>query len=179
VLLDLMLPGKDGWAVLDGIRKQGSCPVIMITARNAIEDRLKGLNLGADDYISKPFDPDEVVARVQAVLRRQVRLVEPEILRIGSLTVDFSSRTASVRGIPAPLTPRDWELLAFLARHPNKVFTRSQLLDYVWGEDYDGGDRAVDTAVKRIRQSLRDWPPDEGEISTIRGAGYSLRVLEK
>ncbi|MCL6610594.1 MAG: response regulator transcription factor [Peptococcaceae bacterium] len=179
VLLDLMLPGKDGWEVLSEIRARSSCPVIMVTARGAVEDRLKGLDRGADDYISKPFDPDEVVARVRAVLRRPALLVEPEVFRIGSLMVDFTSRTASVRGEPVPLIPRDWELLAFLVRHPNKVFTRSQLLDYVWGADYDGGDRTVDTAVKRIRQSLRDWPPDEGEIATIRGAGYMLRVQEK
>ncbi len=179
VLLDLMLPGKDGWAVLDEIRSRGSCPVIMITARGAVKDRLKGLDRGADDYISKPFDPDEVVARVRAVLRRPARLVEPEVYKIGSLAVDFASRTASVRGEPAPLTPRDWELLAFLVRHPNKAFTRSQLLDNVWGADYDGGDRTVDTAVKRIRQSLRNWPPEEGEIIAIRGTGYLLRVKEK
>ncbi len=179
VLLDLMLPEKDGWAVLEDIRKQSSCPVIMITARGAVEDRLKGLNRGADDYIAKPFDPDEVVARVQAVLRRPARLIEPNIVRIDSLAMDFTARTVSIRGISVPLTPRDWDLLAFLVRHPNKVFTRDQLLDYVWGSDYCGADRAVDTAVKRIRQSLRDWPSDEGEITTIRGAGYLLRVKER
>ncbi|MFZ5632507.1 MAG: response regulator transcription factor [Bacillota bacterium] len=179
VLLDLMLPGRDGWAVLNEIRRRGSCPVIILTARGAVEDRLRGLNQGADDYIAKPFDPDEVVARVQAVLRRPARLVEPEAFRIGCLTVDFTARTASVLGRPVPLAPRDWELLAFLVRHPNQVFTRIQLLDYVWGTDYDGGDRAVDTAVKRIRQSLKDWPADEGEIITIRGSGYLLRVPEK
>lgn len=176
VLLDLMLPVKDGWEVLDEIRSRSSCPVIMITARGAVEDRLKGLNRGADDYISKPFDPDEVVARVQAVLRRPARLIEPELFRIGSLAVDFTSHTVSLHGIPVPLAPRDRELLVFLVRHPNKVFTRNQLLDNIWGTDYDGADRAVDTAVKRIRQCLRDWPPDEGEIITIRGAGYLLRV---
>lgn len=176
VLLDLVLPGQDGWAVLEGIRGRGSCPVIMVTARGAVEERLRGLNRGADDYIPKPFDPDEVVARVQAVLRRPARLVEPEIFRTGSLTVDFTSRTAAVRGQAVPLAPRDWDLLAFLVRHPNRVFTRNQLLDHVWGLDYGGGDRAVDVAVKRLRQSLRDWPPAEGEITTMRGMGYMLRV---
>lgn len=176
VLLDLMLPGMDGWEVLGGIRRLGSCPVIMVTARGAVEDRLKGLNQGADDYISKPFDPDEVVARVQAVLRRPASMVEPEIFRAGGLAVEFTGRTASVRGRPVTLAPRDWDLLAFLARHPNRVFTRGQLLDHVWGMDYDGGDRAVDVAVKRLRQSLRGWPPTEGEIATIRGMGYMLRV---
>lgn len=179
VLLDLMLPGRDGWAVLEEIRGQSSCPVIIITARGAVEDRLKGLNRGADDYIAKPFDPDEVVARVQAVLRRPPRLVEQEVFRIGSLAVDFTSRTAAVNGRPVPLMPRDWDLLAFLVRHPNKAFSRHQLLDHVWGMDYEGGDRAVDTAVKRLRQSLRDWPASEGEIVTVRGMGYLLRVQEK
>lgn len=176
VLLDLMLPGKDGWAVLEDIRRQGSCPVIMVTARGAVEDRLKGLNQGADDYIAKPFDPEEVVARVQAVLRRPARLVEPEALRMGCLTVDLTSRTAAVRGNQVSLAPRDWDLLAFLARHPNRAFTRSQLLDHVWGMDYEGGDRAVDVAVKRLRQSLQNWPASDGEIETLRGTGYMLRV---
>jgi DNA-binding response OmpR family regulator len=176
VLLDLMLPGKDGWAVLDYIRRQGSCPVIILTARGAVQDRIRGFSLGADDYIPKPFDPEEVVARVKAVLRRPDRLVEPETIRYGCLAVDYTARTAAVSGNNIYLAPRDWELLAFLARHPNMVFTRDQLLDNVWGMDYDGGDRAVDVAVKRLRYSLKEWPPDEGEIATVRGMGYLLRV---
>lgn len=178
VLLDLMLPGKDGWAVLNDIRKQSSCPVIILTARGAVKDRLQGFEQGADDYIPKPFDPDEVVARVKAVLRRPVRLVEPDLVQFGSLSVDFTSRTAVVQGKLVSLAPRDWELLAFLMRHPNQVFTRDQLLDFVWGMDYDGGDRAVDVAVKRLRQSLLEWPETEGEIVTVRGTGYLLRVQE-
>jgi len=176
VLLDLMLPGQDGWAVLEEIRRRGSCPVIVVTARGAVQDRLKGLNQGADDYIAKPFDPDEVVARVQAVLRRPSSLVEPGVIRAGSLALDLAARSLLVRGEPVALAPRDWELLAFLARHANRAFTRSQLLDHVWGLDYEGGDRAVDVAVKRLRQSLRDWPASEGEIVTVRGMGYLLRV---
>lgn len=176
VLLDLMLPGKDGWQLLDYIRQQGSCPVIILTARGAVQDRIQGFEQGADDYIPKPFDPEEVVARVKAVLRRPDRIVEPETIKYGSLAVDYTARTASVVGQTVYLAPRDWELLAFLARHPNMVFTRDQLLDNVWGMDYDGGDRAVDVAVKRLRHSLREWPPGEGEIATVRGMGYLLRV---
>jgi DNA-binding response OmpR family regulator len=176
VLLDLMLPGIDGWAVLDAFRKQSSCPVIVLTARGAVKDRLHGFERGADDYIPKPFDPEEVVARVKAVLRRPPRLVEPELVQFGSLAVDFTARTAAIGGKGIPIAPRDWELLAFLIRHPNRVFTRDQLLDHVWGMDYVGGDRAVDVAVKRLRQSLLDWPPEEGEIITVRGMGYLLRV---
>lgn len=178
VLLDLMLPGQDGLAVLDEIRKLSSCPVIMVTARGAIEDRLNGFKQGADDYIPKPFDPEEVVARVKAVLRRPACLVEQELIQFGSLTVDFTSRSAAVKGKLVPLAPRDWELISFFIRHPNQVFTRDQLLDYVWGMDYEGGDRAVDVAVKRLRQSLREWPANEGEIVTVRGMGYMLRVQE-
>lgn len=176
VLLDLMLPGKDGWAVLGEIRRQSSCPVILLTARGAVQDRLHGFKQGADDYIPKPFDPEEVVARVKAVLRRPSRLVEPDLVQFASLAVDFTSRTAAVHGKLISLAPRDWELLAFLVRHPNQVFTRDQLLDHVWGMDYDGGDRAVDVAVKRLRQSLQEWPAGEGEIVTVRGMGYLLRV---
>ncbi|GIM45587.1 DNA-binding response regulator [Collibacillus ludicampi] len=177
VLLDLMLPGQNGWVVLEEIRKQSSCPVIMLTARGDVKDRIRGFKEGADDYIPKPFDPEEVVARVQAVLRRSVGLIEQDMVQIGRLTVDFSARTVSLSGEPVPLAPRDWELLAFLIRHPNQCFTRDQLLDHVWGMDYSGGDRAVDVAIKRLRQSLRDWPPSEGEIVTIRRMGYMLRVF--
>lgn len=176
VLLDLMLPGQDGWAVLGEIRKQSSCPVIMLTARGDVKDRIKGFNQGADDYIPKPFDPEEVVARVQAVLRRPVRIVESDQVQFGSLIVDFTSRTVTLAGEVLTLAPRDWELLAFLVRHPNQSFTRDQLLDHVWGIDYEGGDRAVDVAIKRLRQSLKDWPASEGEIVTIRRMGYVLRV---
>jgi len=176
ILLDLMLPGKDGWTVLDEIRQQSSCPVIMVTARGAVEDRLHGFKQGADDYIPKPFDPDEVVARVKAVLRRPARLIEPELVQFGSLIVSFTSRTVSLRGTTIYFAPRDWELLAFLVRHPNQVFTRDKLLDHVWGVDYEGGDRAVDVSVKRIRHLLHEWPANEGEIVTVRGTGYLLRI---
>jgi DNA-binding response OmpR family regulator len=178
VLLDLMLPGRDGWWVLKEIRNHGSCPVIMVTARGEVGYRLHGFNRGADDYIPKPFDPEEVVARVKAVLRRPVLLVEPELVRFGSLVVDFSSCTVTVNGEVIPIAPRDWELLAFLVKHPNQVFTRDQLLDHVWGIDYGGGDRAVDVAVKRLRRALWSWPDFEGEIVTIRGTGYLFSVKE-
>jgi len=178
VLLDLMLPGKDGWSVLEEIRRLGSCPVIILTARGAVQDRLQGFEQGADDYIPKPFDPEEVVARVRAVLRRPARLVEPDLVRLKSLTVDFSARSASLHGKIIQLAPRDWELLGFLVRRPNRAYTRDQLLDHVWGLDYEGGDRAVDVAVKRLRQALSQWPAEEGEIVTVRGTGYMLRVQE-
>jgi two-component system, OmpR family, response regulator VicR len=176
VLLDLMLPDTDGWEVLRAIRQHSSCPVIVLTARGEVQDRLFGFKQGADDYMAKPFDPDEMVARVQAVLRRPTHLVEAEQVQFGRLVLDFTARQVSCGGDYIQLTPRDWDLLAFLARHPNQCFSRDQLLDHVWGMDYDGGDRAVDVAVKRLRKSLQEWPSSEGEIVTIRGMGYMLRV---
>ncbi|EST51853.1 transcriptional regulator [Brevibacillus panacihumi W25] len=176
VLLDLMLPDNDGLDLLQQIRKYGSCPIIILTARGSVPDRLEGLQRGADDYISKPFDPDEVVARVQAVLRRSAYLEDSEVIRLGRLIVDYTARTVALYDQQIVLTPRDWNLLAFLVRHPNQCFSRLHLLDHVWGIDYDGGDRAVDASIKRIRQSLQDWPTSEGEIQTIRGTGYMLHV---
>ena len=176
VLLDLMLPGIDGWHVLAEIRSQSSCPVIMLTASGDVKQRIKGLRLGADDMIQKPFDPDEVVARVQAVLRRPPLIVEPHLVRLGSLIVDLTAQEATLAGQAVSLAPRDFDLLAFLARHPNRCFSRDQLLDHVWGLDFAGADRAVDVAVKRLRQALSDWPHSEGEITTVRGKGYLLRV---
>jgi DNA-binding response OmpR family regulator len=176
VLLDINLPGLDGWEVLGEIRSQSACPVIMLTARGDVQDRLRGLQQGADDYIPKPFDPAEVVARVQAVLRRPPTLVESEVVRIGSLSVDLNARQVTLGITPLTLAPRDFDLLEFLAKHPNQTFSRDQLLDRVWGIDFEGSDRAVDVAIKRLRQSLADWPPTEGEIVTIRGLGYALRA---
>lgn len=176
VLLDLMLPDYDGMDILTQIREYGSCPVIIVTARGSVPDKLKGLTLGADDYIAKPFDPDEVIARVQAVLRRSSFLVEGDKLLLGSLAIDLPAKQASIGKETLVLTPRDWQLLAFLARHPNQCFSRDQLLDKVWGMDFEGGDRAVDTSVKRLRKALQSWPVTEGEITTIRGMGYCLRV---
>jgi DNA-binding response OmpR family regulator len=176
VLLDLMLPELDGRTVLKEIRMQSSCPVLILTALGAIPERLQGFQLGADDYITKPFDPEEIVARVQAVLRRPMSFVEEMTVGIGCLKLDFKSCSTFLQGKLITIAPRDWGLLAFLTRHPNQVFTRAQLLDDVWGMDYDGGDRAVDLAIKRLRKSLQDWPVEEGEIITVRGMGYSLRA---
>ncbi|MET3291560.1 UNVERIFIED_CONTAM: two-component system response regulator VicR [Brevibacillus sp. OAP136] len=176
VLLDLMLPDNDGFEILQQVRQYGSCPVIILTARGSVPDRLQGLGQGADDYISKPFDPEEVVARVQAVLRRSVYLEDNEVIRMGHLVIDLTARTASLYDQQLVLAPRDWAVLAFMAKHPNQCFTREQLLDQVWGMDYEGGDRAVDAAIKRIRQSLQKWPASEGEILTVRGTGYMLHV---
>ncbi|MFC3799634.1 response regulator transcription factor [Cohnella sp. GCM10012308] len=175
VLLDVMLPGKDGWEVLRGIREKSACPVIMLTARGEVGDRIRGLNEGADDYIAKPFEPEEVVARIQAVLRRPPQsLVDPDQIVFGSLRIDRQSRSVYLNGAVLSVTPRDLSLLLFLAENPNRLFEREQLIEKVWGIDYEGSDRAVDLSIKRLRSLLLHWPAAEGEIRTLRGTGYQL-----
>ncbi|WP_070120125.1 response regulator transcription factor [Bacillus marinisedimentorum] len=180
VLLDVMLPGRDGWSILKEIRRKSSTPVIMLTALGEVDSRLSGLNEGADDYITKPFAADEVVARVKAVLRRSRSIMEDnDIMFFGSLIINEKAHTVTLNGLEIAVTPRDLSLLLFLARHPNQTFTREQLLDRVWGLDYEGSDRAVDLAVKRLRQALHNWPVEEGEIKTVRGLGYQFSVSGK
>ncbi len=180
VLLDVMLPGIDGWSVLSKFREQSACPVIMLTALDDVEYKLTGLNQGADDYITKPFNGEEVVARVNAVLRRPVQMMETDKLKtFGSLKINFQSHAITLHGVELYFTPRDLSLLLFLAKHPNQTFTREQLIEQVWGIDYEGSDRAVDLAIKRIRRVLHRWPPEDGEIRTLRGLGYQLHVHQK
>ncbi len=180
VLLDVMLPGKEGWDILKEIREDDTCPVIMLTALTDVDYRLSGFKSGADDYISKPFVAEEVVARVHAVLRRTSSVVTEagHVHEFGSLTIDDLSYMVHLNGEEINLTPRDLSLLVFFAKHPNQIFTREQLLDQVWGMDYDGSDRAVDLAIKRIRKAIDAWPVTEGEIKTLRGLGYQLSVYE-
>ncbi|MDF0726372.1 response regulator transcription factor [Cytobacillus sp. S13-E01] len=179
VLLDVMLPGRDGWTILKEIREKSSCPVIMLTALGDVNYRLSGLHGGADDYITKPFVADEVVARVHAVLRRSGNISkENGIKQFGSLQIDRKAHSVKLKGIEVELTPRDLSLFIFLSEHPNQTFTREQLIDKVWGMDYDGSDRAVDLSIKRIRKSLGNWPEKEGEIKTFRGLGYQFCVYE-
>ncbi len=180
VLLDVMLPGMSGWDILKEIRTKSTCPVIMLTALGDINYRLAGLNDGADDYITKPFIGDEVVARVQAVLRRSIQVIDDkEKKQFGALCINMKAHTITLNGVELDLTPRDLSLLIFLAQHPNQLFTRDQLIDHVWGMDYEGSDRAVDLSIKRLRKSLQNWPSSEGEIKTLRGLGYQLSVYEK
>lgn len=177
VILDVMLPGRNGWEILENIRIKSSCPVIMLTALGQTKDKLKGFSTGADDYIAKPFAPEEVVARVTAILRRSSLLVEEgKAILFGGLKIDFSGSSVYVNGDIVELAPRDLSLLFYLAEHPNQTFTRDQLLDHVWGMDYEGSDRAVDLSIKRLRQVLREWRAEEGEIKTLRGVGYQLCV---
>ncbi|SFO96118.1 response regulator transcription factor [Salibacterium halotolerans] len=178
-IVDVMLPGQDGWTILESIREESAVPVIMLTALGDVDYRLKGLEGGADDYISKPFDSSEVVARAKAVLRRSGSVLqEDEVNHYGSLTINQKAHTVKLNGVDVPLTPRDLSLLLFLARHPNQTFDREQLIERVWGMDYEGSDRAVDLSIKRIRKSLQNWPESEGEIKTLRGLGYQFCVYE-
>lgn len=180
VLLDVMLPERNGWEILQYIREKSACPVIMITALGQTNQKLMGLNEGADDYITKPFVAEEVVARVNAVLRRPAILIKDQETRIfGSLKINFQSHSVTLHGLDVQLHPRDLSLLLFLAQNPNQTFTRDQLIDQVWGMDYGGSDRAVDLAIKRIRKTLENWPPSEGEIKTLRGVGYQFCVYPK
>ncbi|WP_018934157.1 response regulator transcription factor [Gracilibacillus lacisalsi] len=178
VLLDVMLPGKDGWQILREIREVSKCPVIMLTALGDVNYRLDGLNGGADDYITKPFVGEEVIARINAVLRR-VTNEQEKWSKFGHLHIDHDAYRVLLHHQEIELTPRDLALLLFLSAHPNKTFTRDQLIDQVWGWDYDGSDRAVDLSIKRLRKSLKDWPVEEGEIKTLRGVGYQFRVYQK
>ncbi|MCQ4085712.1 response regulator transcription factor [Saccharibacillus sp. JS10] len=179
VLLDIMLPGIDGWELLEEIRKRGSCPVIMLTALGDIDYRLNGLNGGADDYMTKPFVPEEVVARVHAVLRRRPMYNSADSTQsFGELMIDSSAQRVLINGAEVPLTPRDMSLLIFLSERPNQIFTREQLIEHVWGIDYDGSDRAVDLSIKRLRQALSHWNPENGEIRTLRGTGYQFWIAD-
>ncbi|KOP71167.1 response regulator transcription factor [Cytobacillus solani] len=178
VLLDVMLPEKDGWAILKEIRQQSDCPIIMLTALGDVNYRLTGLNDGADDYISKPFIAEEVVARVNAVLRRSQTNDGP-VKSFGQLQIDLKSHRVTINEEEVELTPRDLSLLLFLAENPNQTFTRDQLIEHVWGWEYDGSDRAVDLAIKRLRKSLYKWPESDGEIKTLRGLGYQFCVNKK
>ncbi|MEI5906360.1 response regulator transcription factor [Bacillus spongiae] len=176
ILLDIMMPGSDGFDVLQYVRNRSSCPIIMLTALSDTDYKLKGFSLGADDYITKPFVAEEVVARVQAVLRRSNSLMEERASLYGELKINFDTRELFLKDQSIDLTPKDTSLLLFLASHSTQVFTRDQLIDRVWGMDYEGSDRAVDLAIKRIRKALDGWSKQEGEIKTIRGVGYQFCV---
>ncbi len=176
VLLDLMLPGLDGWEVCRRIRQDGSTPVIMLTARDEEADKLIGLELGADDYVTKPFSPREVVARVRAVLRRArgTEAVPGDLVRVHDLEVDPARVEAFRAGRPLALTPTEFKLLFTLARHPGRVFTRLQLLDQVQGYAFEGYERTIDAHIKNLRQKLEPDPKNPRYVLTVHRVGYRL-----
>ncbi len=180
VILDLMLPGLDGLEVCRELRREGSVSIIMLTARDEEVDRVVGLELGADDYVTKPFSVRELMARVKAVLRRTAseKGGVPVTLRVGALEIDELAREARFAGTPLTLTRLEFDLLETLARHAGQVLSREQLLDQAWGYDYYGDTRAVDSAIKRLRARLREAGGDPDLISTVRGIGYRLEKLQ-
>jgi DNA-binding response OmpR family regulator len=174
VVLDLGLPEMDGLDVTRSIRRDSSLPIVMLTARDDEIDKLLGLELGADDYLTKPFSPRELVARVKAVLRRvdAGRTGATEVIRAGDVTLDVPRMRADVAGRPVDLTPTEFQLLATLAAQPGRIFTRSQLLDAVHGVAFESYERAIDTHIKNIRRKLEPDPREPRYVLTVYGVGY-------
>lgn len=176
IVLDIMLPGADGWQVCREIRRISSIPIIMLTAKGETFDKVLGLELGADDYIVKPFDPKELVARVKAVLRRyEPKDMDVKEIVYPNLIINKSNYTVRVNGKDLELPPKELELLYFLASNPNKVFTREQLLEQVWGFDFFGDSRTVDVHVKRLREKI-DLENQVWQLKTVWGVGYKFEV---
>ncbi len=179
MLLDVMLPGMDGWAVLKSVRKTSSIPIIMLTAKDETFDKVLGLELGADDYITKPFDNKELVARAKAVLRRSQSPEEDktDTLTFPGLSVSLSQYEVFYEGQKLDMPPKELEVLYFLASHPNQVFTRDQLLEQVWGYNFAGdSSRTVDVHIKRLREKMPDCEKHGWMIRTIWGVGYKFEV---
>ena len=181
LILDLMLPGKDGYQICREIRRTDQTPIIMLSAKGEVFDKVLGLELGADDYMIKPFDTKELVARVRAVLRRtgsaqpsQPQTSGQQVVSYLDLTINLTNYSVQYLGHELDMPPKELELLYFLASSPNQVFTREQLLDHIWGYEYIGDTRTVDVHIKRLREKLKDHP--SWSISTVWGIGYKFEV---
>ncbi|MBE9209385.1 response regulator transcription factor [Nostoc sp. LEGE 06077] len=174
IILDIMVPGKDGLSILKQLRREGrNAPVILLTARNELDDRLAGLNLGADDYIAKPFFVEELAARIHAVVRRSVG-DRQNLLAVGSIKLDRITREVTCNQRAIELTSREFNLLEYLMRSPGRVFTRTQILEHIWGYDFNPNTNVVDVCIQRIRKKID--PIDETNwIESIRGVGYRFR----
>lgn len=180
ILLDVMLPGLDGWQVCREIRKKSNVPIIMITAKGETFDKVLGLELGADDYVVKPFDTKEVIARIKAVYRRVGQTTtksEVKEVKYDKLSVNMTRYELKVNGVILDTPPKELELLFHLASNPNRVYTRDQLLDEVWGFEYYGDSRTIDVHVKRLREKL-EGVSDKWELKTVWGVGYKFEVDE-
>ncbi len=181
VLLDIMLPQLDGWQVCREIRKTSEKPIIMLTAKDEVFDKVLGLELGADDYVTKPFDTKEIVARIKAVLRRTATAVKDDDMKevkYDKLTVNLTNYQLTVDGVVVDTPPKELELIYYLASNPDRVFTRDQLLDDVWGFDYYGDSRTVDVHIKRLRDKLKGVST-EWELRTIWSVGYKFETHGK
>lgn len=175
ILLDIMMPEMDGYTALTEIRKTKKTPVIMVTAKGETFDKVLGLELGADDYLVKPFDPKELVARVKAVIRRYNDSTEEKnMVSAPELTIDKTDYVVTYHGQTLELPPKELELLYHLVRHPNRVYTREQLLDHIWGYEYIGETRTVDVHIKRLREKFKK--DDKWEIKTVWGVGYKFQI---
>lgn len=178
ILLDLNLPDMDGLDIMREIRKTDTVPIVIVTARDAEIERLIGLELGSDDYISKPFSPREVVARIKAVLRRVGQQVSPTaILKLGDLQMDLRGHTASLNGVDLELTPAEYQILAQFLSEPERAFTRLELLEATQGAGYEGYERTIDIHIKNLRQKLKAVDPENNTIQTVFGVGY--RAVKK
>ncbi len=180
VLLDIMLPQLDGWQVCREIRKTSEAPIIMLTAKDEVFDKVLGLELGADDYVTKPFDTKEIVARIKAVLRRTsaVKTGDTKEVHYDKLSINLTNYELKVDGVVVDTPPKELELIYHLASNPDRVFTRDQLLDDVWGFDYYGDSRTVDVHIKRLRDKLKGVSP-EWELKTIWSVGYRFETHGK
>ena len=180
VLLDVMMPVMDGWTVCKTIRAESQTPIIMLTAKSETDDKVNGLRSGADDYITKPFEMKEVLARIEAVLRRSDRTAaapSARRLQFDKLTIDMDAFELQVDGKKTDIPPKEMELLFYLASSPNRVYTRNQLLDEVWGFDYFGDSRTVDVHVKRLREKL-EGVSEQWCLKTVWGVGYKFEVIK-
>ena len=179
ILLDVMMPRLDGWQVCREIRKKSQCPIIMLTAKGEVFDRVLGLELGADDYVVKPFETKEVIARIKAVLRRSGanEAKKERIVEYDGLSINMENYELRVHGKPVDTPPKEMELIYHLASNPNRVYTRDQLLDEVWGFEYYGDSRTVDVHVKRLREKL-DGVSEQWTLKTVWGVGYKFEVKD-
>lgn len=171
LILDIMLPGLDGWEICQKFRKENFTPILILSARDEVENKVKGLNLGADDYLGKPFALAELMARVQALLRRGT--TSQKVLQFSDLKIDLEAREVRRAGKLLTLTPREFDLLALLMRHPNQVLTREQIIDRVWGWEFTGGSNVLEVYVNMLRQKMEDH--GSRLIQTVRGVGYVLK----
>ncbi|WP_225445431.1 response regulator transcription factor [Paenibacillus arenosi] len=181
VIVDIMMPGTDGWEVVQRIRQTMSIPIIMLTARSDKKDMINGLSIGADDYLAKPFEPDELIARITALLRRsQFQLAAQEVqhkaLHFPQLIIYEESREVMANGLPIELTPKEYDVLHLLATHPQRVYDRETMIEHLWGLDYDGDSRSVDTHVKNVRMKMEQAQLGYNPIQTVWGIGYRFNA---